>query len=64
MFIYLMFQKYSCYNLRKHRLKFYSNVFFFLRYNFFILRLDERFGWEIRVHMVTQKCVKFFFFFF
>jgi len=26
----------------------------------FILRcLDQRFGWEIRVHMVTQKCVKF-----
>jgi len=25
----------------------------------FILRLDERFEWEIRVHMVTQKCEKF-----
>jgi len=22
------------------------------------LRLDKRFGWEIRVQMVTQKCVK------
>jgi len=25
----------------------------------FILRLDKRLGWEIRVHMVMQKCVIF-----
>jgi len=25
----------------------------------FIVLLDERYGWEICVHMVMQKCVKF-----
>jgi len=28
-------------------------------FSLFILHLDERFGWEISMHRVTQKCVKF-----